>query len=164
MFFCKAEEGNCMSPTDSIMIIWLVLLVLFLGIEVATLGLTTIWFAGGALVAIIAGVAGATPLLQGILFVMVSVLLLFFTRPIALKYFNKDRIKTNVEDLVGKQAIVIHEINNLQGTGQVVVNGQEWSARTLGNEVEFPVGTVVKILAIHGVKLIVGKDEMLDKS
>ena len=96
-------------------IFWLVLLIICIGIEVATMGLTTIWFAGGALIAIFAAVIGAPIWLQATIFIIVSLVLLFFTRPIAVKYFNKDRVKTNVESMVGRQAIVISEIDNLQG-------------------------------------------------
>ncbi len=136
-------------------IFWLVLLIICIGIEVATLGLTTIWFAGGALVAIFAAVVGAPIWLQAIIFILVSLVLLFFTRPIAVKYFNKDRVKTNVESMVGRQAIVISEIDNLQGIGQVTVAGQEWSARSVDEQVKIAVGAVVVVVAINGVKLIV---------
>ena len=85
----------------------------------------------------------------------VSLVLLYFTRPIAVKYFNKDRVKTNAESLVGKQAIVTSEIDNLQGIGQVTVGGQEWSARSTAEGVTLPVGSVVIIRAISGVKLMV---------
>lgn len=136
-------------------IFWLVLLIICIGIEVATLGLTTIWFAGGALTAIFAAVVGAPIWLQAIIFILVSLVLLFFTRPIAVKYFNKDRVKTNVESMVGRQAIVISEIDNLQGIGQVTVAGQEWSARSADEQVKIAVGAVVAVVAVNGVKLIV---------
>ena len=83
---------------EEIMIFWMVLLILCIGIEVLTLGLTTIWFAAGALVAIFAALLQAPIFIQVILFLVVSLLSLFFTRPIAVKYFNRDRVKTNVED------------------------------------------------------------------
>ena len=134
---------------------WLGLVIVLLVIEIATMGLTTIWFAGGALVATIASLFGAPLALQVILFLAASALLLYFTRPIAVKYFNKDRVRTNAESLVGRQAIVISEIDNLQGIGQVNVGGMEWSARTRVDGVKLPVGTVTTILAINGVKLIV---------
>lgn len=134
---------------------WLVLLVILVVIELLTMGLTTVWFAGGALVAAIAAIFDAPIVLQVILFLLVSALLLFFTRPFAVKYFNKDRIRTNAESLVGRQAIVISEIDNLQGIGQVNVGGMEWSARTRVDGIKLPVGTVTTILAINGVKLIV---------
>lgn len=136
-------------------ILWLIALVLFIVIEIATMGLTTIWFAGGALVAVIAAGLSVPFVLQVVLFFAVSLVLLYFTRPVAMKYFNKDRIRTNAESLVGKQAIVISEINNSQGIGQVTVGGMEWSARTTENDVQLPVGSVVDIIAINGVKLIV---------
>ena len=136
-------------------IFWLVLLIICIGIEVATLGLTTICCAGGALVAIFAAVVGAPIWLQAIIFILVSLVLLFFTRPIAVKYFNKDRVKTNVESMVGRQAIVISEIDNLQGIGQVTVAGQEWSARSADEQAKIAVGAVVAVVAVNGVKLIV---------
>ena len=134
---------------------WLVLLVALVIIELLTMGLTTVWFAGGALVATIAALFDTPIALQVILFLLVSALLLFFTRPLAVKYFNKDRVRTNAESLVGRQAIVISEIDNLQGIGQVNVGGMEWSARTRVDGVKLPVGTVTTVLAINGVKLIV---------
>ncbi len=136
-------------------IFWLVALVLFILIEIATMGLTTIWFAGGALVAVIASALGLPLVVQIVLFFAVSFALLYFTRPMAVKYFNKDRVKTNAESLVGRQAIVISEIDNLQGIGQVTVGGMEWSARTAEAGVRLDVGSVVNIIAINGVKLIV---------
>lgn len=141
------------------MIFWLVLLILCIGIEVLTLGLTTIWFAGGALVAIFAALLYAPIFIQVILFFLVSILLLFFTRPIAVRYFNRDRVKTNVESMVGRQAIVTGEIDNLKATGQVTVSGQEWSARSIDDKVRIPAGAVVIVTAISGVKLIVRMQE-----
>lgn len=134
---------------------WLIILVALVVIELLTMGLTTIWFAGGALVATVAAVFGAPLLLQIILFLIVSAVLLYFTRPVAVKYFNKDRVRTNAESLVGRQAIVISEIDNLQGIGQVSVGGMEWSAHTRQDGIVLPVGTVTVVVAINGVKLIV---------
>lgn len=136
-------------------IAWLVILVVLIAIELATMGLTTIWFAAGALIATIIAAVGGPFYLQIAFFFIVSVLLLFFTRPVAVKYFNKDRVRTNAEGLVGRQAIVISDIDNLQGTGQVSVEGMEWSARSKEDKVVIPVGHVVEVLSIHGVKLIV---------
>lgn len=140
---------------------WLILLIVFIGIELATLGLTTIWFAGGSLAAVLAAALQLPVVVQVILFFVVSLVLLFFTRPIAVKYFNKDRVKTNVESLVGRQAIVVSEIDNLQGIGQVTVGGQEWSARSADDRVRIPVGCVANVVAINGVKLIVREEPQL---
>lgn len=136
-------------------IFWLILLVVLIVIEFMTMALTTVWFAGGALVAAIVAGFNGPPWLQVLAFIVVSLVLLFFTRPIAVKYFNKDREKTNSEGLIGKQAIVISEIDNMDGTGQVTIGGQEWSARSIDDEAKLPVGTVVYIREIRGVKLIV---------
>lgn len=145
------------------MIFWLVLLIVAIIVEVLTMGLTTIWFAGGALVAILAVLLHAPIWLQIILFVTVSLLLLFFTRPVAVKYFNKDRVKTNVESMVGRQAVVTGEIDNIQGIGQVTLNGQEWSARSADDDVRIPLGSVVDVVSVSGVKLIVRPDEQMKK-
>lgn len=142
-------------------IFWLVLLIIAIVIEVLTMGLTSIWFAGGALAAILLALLNAPIWLQIILFFGVSLILLFFTRPIAVKYFNKDRVRTNVESLVGRQAIVTSEIDNLQGIGQVTVGSQEWSARSLDDKQRIAVGSVVVVVSISGVKLIVRPDEQM---
>lgn len=138
--------------------VWLILLIIFIGVEAATLGLASIWFAGGALVSVIAAALHAPVWLQIVLFLVTSLVLLYFTRPIAVKYFNKDRVKTNVESLIGKQAIVISEIDNLQSVGQVTLGGQEWSARSTEEGTKIPVGTVVVVEGISGVKLLVRKE------
>ncbi len=139
----------------SMTVFWLIVLVVLVVIELLTMGLTTIWFAGGALAATIAALFHAPVAVQVILFLVVSGVLIFSTRPLAVKYFNKDRVRTNAESLVGRQAIVISEIDNLQGIGQVNVGGMEWSARTRVDGVKLPVGTVTTVLAINGVKLVV---------
>ncbi len=143
--------------------LWLVVLIVSIGVEVATLGLTSIWFAGGAVVAVIAAALQAPIWLQILLFFAVSLLLLFFTRPIAVRYFNRDRVRTNVESMIGRQAIVTSEIDNLQGIGQVTVGGQEWSARTEKDGLNLQPGTVVDIVAVNGVKLIVKVDPQMAK-
>lgn len=138
---------------------WLAILILTVIVEVITMGLTTIWFAGGALVALGAAALNLPLAVQIILFLVVSVVMLIFTRPIAVRYFNKDRVRTNVESMVGRQAIVISEIDNLQGIGQVTVGGQEWSARSVDDDIRMPVGMVVDVVSISGVKLIVKESE-----
>ena len=128
-------------------ILWLAAVVVLLVIEIATLGLTTIWFAGGAL---IAGI-------QFVLFLIVSLILLIFTRPIAMRYLNTNRTRTNAESLIGKEAVVTQTIENLKNQGQVIVGGIEWTARTDDNEKMIEKDTVVEIERIEGVKLIVKK-------
>ena len=136
-------------------IIWLALTAVLLIIEIATLGLTTIWFAAGALFAFFAALLGMNQGIQIGVFVVVSVVLLFFTRPLAVKYLNTKTIKTNTEALVGKTARVIVDINNLKSQGQVVINGLEWTARSSDDTIIFRTGDVVTVVGIEGVKLIV---------
>lgn len=135
-------------------IFWLIIVVVMAVIEIITLGLTTIWFAGGALVAFIASLLGADLVVQIILFVVVSVLLLAVTRPLAVEFLNKDRIRTNAESLIGKTAVVLEEIDNLKAQGQVSVEGQEWTARAVEEQV-IPRDAQVEIVEISGVKLMV---------
>lgn len=135
--------------------VWLAVMVIFLVIEIVTLGLATIWFAVGALAATLCALCSLPLWAQNAVFVIVSFILLLFTRPIAVKYFNKDRVRTNTEGLIGKIGLVTSEIDNLQGIGQIVVSGQEWSARSAEDAVTFPVGVAVEVFAIQGVKLIV---------
>lgn len=139
----------------SSVLLWLIVLVVMIAMELVSLGLTTIWFAGGALVATVLAMFNAPFVVQVFAFLIVSVALLISTRPIAVRYFNKDRVRTNVESMIGQQAIVVGEINNLQGVGRVTIGGKEWSARTESDDITLPVGAVVIVKAISGVKLIV---------
>ena len=141
------------------MIFWIVLFIILLIIEIATMGLTTVWFAGGALVAFLAAYIGFGIVVQVVLFLMISILLLVLTRPVAMKFFNQQREKTNAESLIGQKAVVIEEINTLHATGRAIVNGMEWSAKPEESE-SIPVDAVVLIKGIQGVKLIVEKEEV----
>ena len=134
---------------------WLIIFVACIVIEIITMGLTTIWFAAAALVCGICAGFGMPFLPQMIIFIVISLVLILFTRPIAMKYFNRDRVKTNAESLIGKQAIVTTQIDNLRATGQVTVSGQEWTARSSEDGTIIPQGAVTEVLAINGVKLIV---------
>ena len=136
-------------------IIWLGILAVLLVIEGLTTALTTIWFAGGALAATIASGFGMGIVAQLLLFFCVSLVLLFFTRPAAMKLMNKNTEKTNVDSLLGKTAVVIQKVSNLEQTGQVRINDIEWMARTSDDNIIIPVGTVVVTKEVHGVRLIV---------
>ncbi|MBR6381108.1 MAG: NfeD family protein [Lachnospiraceae bacterium] len=144
-------------------IFWLAVLIVMIVAEIITMGLTTIWFAGGALVAALLACVLPNPFwLQLVVFAVVSLVLLALTRPLAMKHFNKERLLTNAESLVGQRCVVTSEIDNLRGIGQVTVKGQEWTARTEEDGRVIPAGTIVKILAINGVKLIVAIDESME--
>lgn len=134
---------------------WLALIVLFIIAEAVTVALVSIWFAGGSFVGLILAALHAPWWLQIIGALLVSGVLIYFTRPVAMRHFNRNRVKTNISDLAGKQAIVTEAIDNLQATGQVIVNGQEWSARNVVDDTVIPEGAVVVIEKVSGVKLMV---------
>ena len=139
-------------------IIWLAALVILLLAEALTLGLTTIWFAGGALIALIAALVGANVWVQLGIFLAVSLHLLIFTRPAALRYMNKSTLKTNVDSLTGEVGVVSERIDNLEATGKVKLNDVLWTARSEDGTV-IEEGAVVEISRVEGVKLIVKMKE-----
>lgn len=137
-------------------IYWLILFIVLLVIEIITLGLTTIWFAGGALTAFVLSMLEVSPVLQWAVFCAASLILLFATRPWAVRYFNNQKKeKTNVDSLIGKTAVVTSEIRNLEGKGEVFVNGLTWTARTEEDSLVIKENTHVTVTAVQGVKLIV---------
>lgn len=144
-----------MDVTAYLPVYWLIALVVFLVIEAATLGLATIWFAGGALVALIAAMCGAGLGIQVASFLVVSLVLLIFTRPFAVRFLSKDTLKTNVDRVIGMEGVVTEEISNLAGTGKVSLGGNIWTARTENEGGTIPVDAVVAVLRVEGVKLIV---------
>lgn len=139
-------------------IFWLGAFGVLLLIEILTLGLTTIWFAVGALAAFLLALVQVPLMIQIVVFIVVSVVMIVFTRPIMTKYLNKKTTKTNAESLVGRKARVLIPINNLKSEGQVMVNGMEWTARSTKDEVTFQKDEMVRIAGISGVKLIVEKE------
>ena len=136
---------------------WLILFVILIVIEIATLGLTTIWFAGGCLVAFILSLFHVSLPIQILVFLAVSVVLFIWTRPVAVRYFNKERTKTNVESIVGKTALVVKTIDNVHFVGTVELDGMEWTARAAKEEEIFQKDEVVRIIDVQGVKVIVEK-------
>ena len=136
-------------------IFWLVSMILLFIVEAATVNLVTIWFAFGALAALLVSLAKGALWLQIIAFIVVTIVTLVPTRALAKKYFNKGvHQPTNADMVIGKECTVTEEINNLEATGAVRCLGKEWSARSESGEV-IPKGTVVTATAIDGVKLIV---------
>lgn len=138
------------------MVVWLLISAALIVAEIISLGLTTIWFAVGALAAALATFLGANIAIQLIVFAVVSLVLLIFTAPIARKHLIKEPEKTNVESLVGKVGIVGEAIDNLKACGMVVLNGQEWSARSEDDQL-IDKDSKVEVVSISGVKLIVKK-------
>lgn len=138
----------------SMIIIWLVIALVMLIIEAFTVGLATIWFAAGALVALIAALLDFSIPVQIVLFLAVSVCLLIFTRKIFVEKLKAGSEKTNVDALVGEKAVVIAAILPYE-MGQVKVGGQVWSAIGKNPEETFAENQLVKITAVEGVKLVV---------
>lgn len=138
-------------------IMWLIICIILVIVEVATLNLTTIWFAIGGFIAYLTGFVGAGFWGQFFVFVIVSLIMLFFTRPVARRYLNKGRVKTNAESLVGQIAKTTSCLNNREGFGSAVINGQEWSAISSDDKIIIEEGEDVEILEVRGVKLVVRK-------
>lgn len=134
---------------------WLIALVAFLIIEIITLGLTTIWFAAGALISFIAAWLGQPLGVQLVLFFVVSFILLIFTRPVVQKRLNGSRVRTNVNSMIGKEGKVTELIDNFNETGRIIVDGMEWTARAADEGKRIQAGQKVVIQEIRGVKAIV---------
>lgn len=136
-------------------LVWLVALVALLVIEGLVPGLVSIWFAIGALAALIAAMLGAPLWLQVLWFLAVSVATLCLTRPLAKKYINSKAQPTNADVMIGKECVVTQDIDNVLGTGEVTVGGRVWTARSSAEGVKLPAGSFGTVIRIEGVKLIV---------
>lgn len=136
------------------LIVWLVLMILFLIVEAQSVTMVSLWFAAGALGALIAELCGAELWLQIVIFFVVSVVLLASLRPIARKFFTPKIVKTNVDSIVGQTGLVTGDIDNITAQGQVKLGAMEWSARSTSGDV-IPAGTLVKVDKIEGVKVFV---------
>ena len=135
-------------------IFWAAAIVVFVVVELATVGLASIWFALGSLCALIAALLGAPVWLQIVWFVIISVATLVSTRPLVRKYINSKTQATNADRVIGRTAVVKERIDDLAATGAVLADGKMWSARTVdGSAVE--AGALVTVRAIQGVRLIV---------
>ena len=154
------KEGESMiiiRAMDPYELLWMVLLIVFVLGELATIGLTCIWFAAGALAALVMAMAGVNPVVQFLVFLVVSILLLVATRPWARKYVNAKMQRTNADSLIGENIRISERVSNMDQTGMAVVHGQEWTVRTRNDNEIIEPGEEAKILAISGVKLIVEK-------
>ncbi len=152
----------------AIMIVfWLVAFIVFLVIEAVTAGLTSIYFAAGALAALLSAALGAPDWLQAVWFIVLSGVTLYFTRPLAKKYVNSRRLATNADRMIGTVCIVTEDIDNLAGTGAAVAGGKIWTARSVDGT-PIPKGSTVRVCAIEGVKLMVapadGPSDQTDKA
>ncbi len=133
---------------------WLIALIVLLVGEAITIGLTFVWFAVGALGALIVSVLGGALWLQVVVFLALSGVTLALARPVFARFLKTSHAATNADRVIGQTAVVTEQIDNLSGTGQVNVAGQIWSARS-AHDVVIPTGTEVRVLKISGVKVIV---------
>ena len=138
---------------------WLLVFLVALIIEIATVSLFGIWFAAGALAAFVVSLFTDIWWVQILVFLLVSLVLVIFTRPVAERYLNKDRTKTNVDANIGRQGVVIETIDNLKPSGEVNLAGQMWMARSKNDKKKIPAGARVVVREIQGVKLIVDECE-----
>ena len=135
---------------------WFILVVVFIVVEIISLGLTSIWFAVGAFAAGIVAIIFPNQIwLQCIVFIVVSAIALGSTRGLATKYLNNKLEKTNAEGLVGDTVYVIEEIDNKKATGKIRVRDLEWTARAVSDDQIIPKDTKVVVREIQGVKCIV---------
>ena len=142
-------------------ILWLGLMVLFIIMEANTVSVVSIWFAMGALVALVASLLNAEIWLQAVLFFVVSAGLLAALRPLTKKYFQPKLTKTNIDAVIGTRGYIITQVDNLAGKGQVKLGAMEWTARSTDGSI-ISEGTLVKVDRIEGVKAFVTPVEVTE--
>ena len=140
-------------------IVWLVLLVVFLIVEASTVTVVSLWFAAGALAALLASLLGAAPWLQILLFLAVSAGLLIALRPLVRRFIHPKLTATNVDSVIGTMGVVTASVDNVSAVGQVKLGAMEWSARSTSGA-PIPQGTLVKVDRIEGVKVFVSPTEV----
>lgn len=138
--------------------IWLAVVVVLIIIEAGTVNLVSIWFALGALVSLILSFFVDNIYIQAAVFIAISIAALLVTRPFVKRVLIKKKEKTNFDRIIGSEGLVTEEINNLLGTGYIIVEGMEWKAKTENEEILCK-GDKVKILRIEGAKVFVEKVE-----
>lgn len=136
---------------------WLIFAVVLMLIEMMTMGLTTIWGAGGALAATVTALVTDNFLWQGLVFAVVTLFLVIVTRPLAVKKLNDRTVKTNVDALIGKEAVAESDVDELN-RGEVRLDGKVWVAIPSKGSAEIRKGDVVRVEKVEGVKLIVSKE------
>ena len=145
-----------MSP---LVFVWLVAVIIFLAVEISTVTLTSIWFAAGALAAMLVAMFNGHIIVQIIAFLIVAFGLLYATKPWSKKFIDTKKESTNADRAIGQEVRVIERVNNLDQTGKAVVHGMEWTVRTEDDNISIEQGELVRVLRIAGVKLIVERVE-----
>lgn len=140
---------------DNLVYIWIAIILITVILEAATMQLTCIWFTFGALAAWLISLCGGPLWLQLLIFSIISILLLAFTRPLALKYLKPKTEKTNADAVPGKIGVVVSPVRPVDGVGQVKVEGLIWSAKPEDGIRNFEIGERIEVVRIEGVKLVI---------
>ena len=140
-------------------ILWLVLLVVFLIVEASTVTLVSLWFAAGALIALVTSLLGAALWLQVLLFLAVSAITLTALRPVVRKFVHPKLTATNVDSVIGSTGLVTASVDNVSAVGQVKLGAMYWTARSTSGA-PIPEGTLVRVDRIEGVKVFVSPAEV----
>lgn len=139
-------------------LVWTALIVVFLVLEAATSFLVSIWFAGGALAALVVSLFVENLSLEILVFLLVSLLCVAFVRKIAMKHFKASLSKTNLDRIIGQHVIVKEDVDNMKNQGSIIINDVEWKVKSENGEI-IQSGETVEIADIQGVKLIVRKED-----
>lgn len=139
--------------------VWLLAVIVFLGVELSTVTLTSIWFAAGALAAMLVAMFNGNLIVQIIAFLVVAFGLLYATKPWAKKFIDTKKVNTNADRAIGQEIRVIERVSNLDQSGKAIVHGMEWTVRTEDDNIIIEQGELVRVLRISGVKLIVERVE-----
>ena len=140
-------------------IIWLALTVVFLITEAVTVTVVSLWFAAGSLAAMVTALTGGGLAFQATVFLIISIVMLTALRPLVRKYVTPTLTPTNIDSVIGSVGIVTVQIDNISATGQVKLNGMEWTARSTSGE-PIAAGTQVTVNRIEGVKIFVSPTEV----
>lgn len=135
---------------------WLIVFVVFGALELGTMGLTCIWFAVGALAGCVTSLLTDNWIIQAIVFIVVTIVVLIFVRPFAVKFINNNAEKTNVDSMQGKTGKVLDTIDNVNATGKIMIDGMEWTARSVEGDI-IPKDELVTVVSVKGVKAMVKK-------
>ena len=139
--------------------VWLIMIIIFLGVELSTVTLTSIWFAAGALAAMLVAMFNGNVIVQVIAFLAVAFGLLYATKPWSKKFIDTKKVSTNADRAIGEEVRVIERVSNLDQTGRAIVHGMEWTVRTEDDNIIIEQGELVRVVRIAGVKLIVERVE-----
>ena len=134
--------------------LWIILAIVFLAVEFGTVALISLWFVGGSVAALAVCLLGGPMWLQVLVFGLISLALLLLVRPFLKKYIDPKKVRTNVDAMRGRQAVLLETVDNLAATGSLELSGVVWTARSADGSV-IPAGTVVTVQGVEGVKLLV---------